>query len=178
MIWHTLIRCNLICRKRMSDVILYGTTQYTIIETAYIDMMHSRKCREERLFMRCHLLEVILETSTVPELSQKLLHTTPSGWWWWWCIASVFRNAPWRFIRRSTFSTGLGNLVWACRTDPWHGASAVAHHRPPERLKVDTDAGACETEAGLRGATSTRKLRLLEQSGIIIRDRKMACRDN
>ena len=37
-----------------------------------------------------HLPEVIVETATVPELRQKLLYTTPSGWWW--CIESVFRN--------------------------------------------------------------------------------------
>ena len=39
-----------------------------------------------------HLLDVILETATVPELRQKLLHTNLSGWWWWWRIESVFRN--------------------------------------------------------------------------------------
>ena len=37
-----------------------------------------------------HLLEVMFETATVPELRQTLLYTTPSGWWW--CIDSVFRN--------------------------------------------------------------------------------------
>ena len=37
-----------------------------------------------------HLLEVTFEITTVLELRQKLLHTTPSGWWWW-CIESVFR---------------------------------------------------------------------------------------
>ena len=30
-----------------------------------------------------HLLEVSFETATVPELKQKLLSTTPSGWWWY-----------------------------------------------------------------------------------------------
>ena len=34
--------------------------------------------------IRHHLLEVTFETATVPELRQKLLYTTPSGWWWWW----------------------------------------------------------------------------------------------
>ena len=43
-----------------------------------------------------HLLEVIFEAETVPDLRQKPLYTTPSGWWWWWwwwwwCIESVFR---------------------------------------------------------------------------------------
>ena len=38
-----------------------------------------------------HLLEVIFETATVPELRQQLLYTTPSGWWRW-CIESVFRD--------------------------------------------------------------------------------------
>ena len=28
-----------------------------------------------------HLLEVIFETATVPELRQTILYTTPSGWW-------------------------------------------------------------------------------------------------
>ena len=36
-----------------------------------------------------HLLEVIFETATLPELGLKLLYTTSSGWWW--CIESVFR---------------------------------------------------------------------------------------
>ena len=36
-----------------------------------------------------HLLDVNLEIATVPELRQKLLYTTLSGWWW--CIESVFR---------------------------------------------------------------------------------------
>ena len=28
-----------------------------------------------------HLPEVIVETAAVPELRQRLLYTTPSGWW-------------------------------------------------------------------------------------------------
>ena len=44
-----------------------------------------------------HLLEVISETATVPELRQKLLYTTPSGWWW--CIESVSRVPVRRPVR-------------------------------------------------------------------------------
>ena len=36
-----------------------------------------------------HHLKGNFETATVPELRQKPLYTTPSGWWW--CIESVFR---------------------------------------------------------------------------------------
>ena len=32
------------------------------------------------------LLEGTFETANVPELRQKLLYTTPSGWWWWYRI--------------------------------------------------------------------------------------------
>ena len=38
-----------------------------------------------------HLQEVTFETTSVLELRQKLLCTTPSGCWWW-CIESVFRT--------------------------------------------------------------------------------------
>ena len=37
-----------------------------------------------------HHLKGNFETATVPELRQKPLYTTPSGWWW--CIESVFRK--------------------------------------------------------------------------------------
>ena len=37
-----------------------------------------------------HLLQVTFETASVPELRQKLLYTTPSGWWWW-CIESILQ---------------------------------------------------------------------------------------
>ena len=43
-----------------------------------------------------HLLEVICETATVPELRQKLLYATPSGWWW--CKESVFHICVYIYI--------------------------------------------------------------------------------
>ena len=53
-----------------------------------------------------HLLKVTLETATVPELRQKLLYTTPSGWWWY--TDSVFRvvQLPFRPMRCSHVSRG------------------------------------------------------------------------
>ena len=44
---------------------------------------------EERFHIHHHLLDTMFEADTVPDLRQKPLYTTPSGWWW--CEDSLFR---------------------------------------------------------------------------------------
>ena len=64
-----------------------------------------------------HLLEVIFETATVPELRRKLLYTTPSGWWWW-CIESVFRLSLIRTsasAARALAPQTTSNIIYAVR---------------------------------------------------------------
>ena len=56
-------------------IIMIAAITFTIVEW---QCMYGKRESIHR-----HLLEVICETATVPELRQKLLYTTPPGWSGW-----------------------------------------------------------------------------------------------